>query len=148
MGKLTTTILKEAANCFSQARKNVYQGAEFLYQIQKHAMWEGSYSSFNEYVETECQLSKSYASKLIQVWTFYVIEGGLPQKDLLEIDAEKLYLSTKLPRGSVEQRLVRAREWSRDDMRAELASDEHGDCRHPKDKRVVLCGVCGRRLQE
>lgn len=141
-----TVILTEAAECFRNARKNVYDGAAKLYQIHEGNLWEEGYSSFSEYVEQECQITKSYASKLLQAWRYYVIEGGLKQKDLVGIDADKLYLATKLPTGSVEQRLVKAREWNRDDLRAELSTVDGVECAHPTDKHVIICGICGKRV--
>jgi hypothetical protein len=60
----------------------VYEGASLLYQIDQEKLWEGNYDSFGEYVEQECQLSQGYASKLLQSWKFYVIEGGLSQAKL------------------------------------------------------------------
>lgn len=146
MTKVSTTILADAAKCFNEARKNVYGGAALLYQIQENKLWEGQYSSFSEYVEQECQIGKSQASKLIQAWKYYVIEGGVSQNKLTGIDADKLYLTTKLPTGTIEQRLVKAREWNRDDLRAELSTVDGEECKHPEGKRVVLCGVCGRKV--
>lgn len=146
MKQLSPTILADAAACFKNARKNVYEGAALLYQIDENNIWEGQYSSFSEYVEQECQIGKSQASKLIQAWRYYVIEGGVSKSQLVGIDADKLYLTTKLPTGTVEQRLIKAREWNRDDLRAELSTVDGKECDHPDNKRVVLCGVCGRRV--
>lgn len=146
MTKLSTTILSDAAACFNSARKNVYAGAALLYQIQEHNLWEGKYSSFSEYVEQECQIGKSQASKLVQAWKYYVVDGGVPQGKLTGIDADKLYLAAKLPTGTVEQRLVKAREWNRDDLRAELSTVDGKECEHPEDKRVTICGICSKRV--
>lgn len=138
------TLLKEAATCFTEARKNVYDGTALLYEIQQKEAWEGMYSSFSEYVEQECQLTRGYASKLIQAWEFYVVNGGVPKRQLVGIDAEKLYLSTRLPSGSVEQRLVRAVEWNREQLRAELAVTDGKECEH--DRYVKVCVSCGKRV--
>lgn len=146
MTKLSTTILTDAAACFNSARKNVYAGAAMLYQIQENNLWEGKYSSFTEYVEQECQLSKGYASKLLQAWKFYVIDGGVLQAKLAGIDPDKLYFALRLPTGTVEQRLVKAREWNRDDLRAELSTVDGEECKHPEDKRVTICGICSKRV--
>lgn len=146
MSEISTSVLAEAAACFKDARKSVYEGAALLYQIHENNVWEGRYSSFSEYVEQECQISKSYASKLLQAWRFYVIEGGVSKSSLVGIDADKLYLATKLPSGTVEQRMVKAREWNRDDLRAELSTVDGVECVHPDDKRVIICGICGKRV--
>lgn len=146
MTQLATTTLGDAARCFTNARKNIYEGTALLYKINEERLWEGKYSSFGEYVETECQISGAWASKLTQLWKFYVIDGGVPKKRLVGIDYDKLYLAAKLPRGTIEQRLVRAREWNRQELRAELAIIDGKECEHPEERRVTLCGVCGKRV--
>jgi hypothetical protein len=144
--ELSVELLKEAAQCFHDARRNVYDGARLLYRIYEEKLWEGQYSSFSEYTETECQLSKGYASKLLQSWQYFVVDGGFSAKQLHNIDAEKLYMALKLPDGTPEQRLVKAREWSRDDFRAELSSKEGVDC--PCDVTIRICTKCGKRVYE
>lgn len=143
--KIATTILKDAANVFKAARVSVYEGARLLYRIQETNAWEGQFSSFAEYVEQECQISKGYASKLLQSYKYYVIDGGVLQQNLKDIDADKLYFAMKLPKGTVEQRLVKAREWNRQDLRDELSTDSNGEeC--PHEKTVTICATCGRRV--
>ena len=144
--EVSTTILAEAAACFKQARKNVYEGAAMLYKIQSENLWDGQYSSFSEYVEQECQVSRSYASKLLQAWKYYVIEGGLPKGNLVGVDPDKLYFALRLPSGTPEQRLVKAREWNREDLRAEIHTVNGEECKHPSDKHVIICGTCGKRV--
>lgn len=146
------TLLKNGADCFNAARKNLYAGAAILYEIEQTKAWEGSYSSFTEYVEQQCQLSKGFASKLLQSWKFYVVDRGVSHAKLEGVDAEKLYLSTKLPQETLtgirspDDMLLIAREWSREDLRAELSTHDGKECDHPEDKRVILCGCCGKRV--
>lgn len=145
MTKVSATILKDAASAFKLARGNVYEGARLLYQIQETNAWEGQFSSFAEFVEQECQIGKSQASKLTQMWKFYIIDGGMNKNQLVGIDSDKLYLAAKLPTGTIEQRLVKAREWNRQDLRDALAEDENGvDCVHTE--TIQLCKKCGKRV--
>lgn len=147
MSKIVTQdLLKKAALCFRDARKNIYAGAALLYEIDQTNAWEGKYSSFTEYAEQECQISRGFASQLLQVWKYYVVERGVFQKNFYNIDYQKLYWSTKLPSGSTEQRLVKAREWTREEFRAELSTVDGEECAHPEASRVILCGKCGRRI--
>lgn len=146
MHSLAATVLRDAAQCFQNARRSVYEGAELLYRIREESLFIGQFSSFKEYVEQECQLSAGYASKLLTAWEYYVVNGGVSPRNLVGVDAEKLYLATKLPTGSVQQRFVKACEWSRSDFRDELASSEGVDCAHPEDKRVIICGQCSKRV--
>lgn len=146
MTELSTQVLTDAAECFQNARRSIYEGAALLYRIREENLYEGQFSSFGEYVEQECQLSKGYASKLLQAWEYYVIEGGVSPRNLQGVDAEKLYLAIKLPTGTPEQRFIKAHEWSRQDFRDELSTKDGLDCAHPEDKRVILCGVCLKRV--
>lgn len=147
MNELSTTVLAEAADHFRNARINIYEGAKLLYQIDTENLWEGSYSSFTEYVEQECQLSRGYASKLLSAWNFYVIEGGVSQRNLEGVDVEKLYLAIKLPEGTAEDRLVKAREWNRQDFKDELSTRDGVECQHPEENHVTICGICSRRVK-
>lgn len=140
-----TTILTKAAECFTNARKNVYEGASLLYQIDQEKLWEGNYDSFGEFVEQDCQLSQGYASKLIQSWKFYVVDGGLSQRKLEGVDAEKLYLALKLPEGTPEKRLIQAQTLSRQELRAELTEKDGVDCQH--EKTITICASCHKRLE-
>lgn len=146
MMQLVTTILGDAAKCFKHARQNLYEGAALLYKIKEENLWDGKYSSFGEYVEQECQISAPRASQLTQMWKYYVIDGGVSKNRLVGIDVDKLYLAAKLPKGDMEQRLVKALEWNRDDLRAELHTVDGVECAHPKEKQVIICGCCGKRV--
>lgn len=148
MTAVSTTILKDASEAFKSARRGVYIGVALLYRIQKENLWEGQFSSLNEYIEQECQISKGYASKLLQSWKYFVVDGGVLRQNLIGIDPDKLYFALRLPKGTIEQRLVKAREWNREDLRAELAIVDGEECKHPADKRVIICSMCGKRIYE
>jgi hypothetical protein len=153
MNELTDIqLLDRCSEAFKSVRTSLYEACAYLYQIEQNGAWEGKYSSFSEYVEQECQISRGQASKLLTVWRYFVIERGVSQAKLEKIDAEKLYLATKLPQEtfsgvrSPDDLLTIAREWSRQDFRDELASHEGVDCGHPEGKRIVLCGICSKRV--
>lgn len=144
-----TDLLDKAADCFTAARKNIYDGAKYLYEINETNAWEGRYSSFSEYVEQECQISKGFASKLLQVWKFYVIDRGATPRSIEGVDAEKLYLATKLPQDdkrSSTDLITIAREWNREDFRAAI-TPAVDNCDHPPECRVTLCTQCHSRVE-
>jgi hypothetical protein len=143
---IQNNILHDCSSAFISARKNIYMGIAILYKIQQESLWEGQFSSLNEYIEQECQISKGYASKLLQSWKYFVVDGGVLRQNLIGIDPDKLYFALRLPKGTIEQRLVKAREWNREDLRAELAIVDGEECKHPLDKRVSLCSACGKRV--
>jgi len=139
-------LLTDTATCFKMARKGIYEGTRLLYQVRETNAWEGAFSSFSEYVEQECQISRSGASKLLQVWEYYVLEGRVSQLNLEGVDSEKLYMALKLPTGTAEEKLLKAREWNREDLRAELYTTGGNDCEHPSENRVTICGQCSKRV--
>lgn len=141
----TVTILDEAAKCFMTARQRIAEGMEHLYKISNEKLWEvGGYSSFGDFCETGCGISPSMGSKLVKVYTHYVIDGGVSLRKLESIDAEKTYLAIGLG-GSVDSQLAKAQTLSRQDLRAELSEDEQGnDCPHAE--TVTICKKCNARV--
>ena len=139
-----TSPLELAVFCFQGARRNIVAGMSYLYQVDKENLWEGKYSSFSEFVEQDCQLSKGYASKLVQAWEHYVITGGVSEYKLQDIDAEKLYLAMRLP-VAPEQQVIRAGLWSRSELKQELASTPEGDCQHDCE-HITICSRCSKRV--
>lgn len=138
------TILINAKECFDTARLKLMQGAEYLYLISKGNLYEGAYSSFGEFVEQGCQISQGMSSKLIKVYEYYVVNGGLSHAKLTEIDSEKLYLALNLP-GTPEEKMVRAETWTRSEIRQELASKDGVDCTHDC-PHVTICSSCNARV--
>lgn len=138
-----TNILKEAANCFKASRVSAIIGAGYLHRISAERLYEGQYASFGEFCEEACQISPSFAAKLIQIHEHYAIQGKITPSRLRGIDAEKLYLATRLPMKPEEQ-LMRADTWSRSEIKAELASKGGADCTH--EKTITLCVTCHARV--
>jgi hypothetical protein len=139
----SNTILVRAAKCFVSARQGLIEGASLLHEISTKGLWKGEYGSFGEYLERECQISQSFAAKLIKVYDTYAIQGQVSPEKLKEIDSEKLYLAIGLP-GSAGDRLARAETLSRSELKAELASDENGDCQH--ESIINICAACHARV--
>lgn len=138
-------ILEHCASFFQGVRRNLIEATEALYRINSENLWESKYSSFTEYIETECQISASFASKLLKNWKYFVIEGGMKPKQLGAVDYEKAYLSINLPDMTPEQKLLRAETWSRSDLKAELAVDENGhECSH--ENIIKICEKCHKRI--
>ncbi len=138
--------LQNAADCFRNARKNLMEGASRLHEISTLKLWEASYSSFGEYVEQECQLSAGYASKLIKVYEYYIIKSGLSPKKLEAVDMEKAYMAISLT-GNPEHKLIKAQEWTRQDLKDQLAAGPNGeDCAHKVLIVKHFCKACSRAV--
>lgn len=143
----SVNVLEKAAHCFSAARTRMVEGSAYLYKIQEEKLWEGKYSSFGEFVETGCGISQSFASKLLKVYTYYHIENGISPRKLQEIDTEKSYLAIQL-NGEAEHKLIKAQEWSRQDLKDSLAEGPNGEeCGH---KVLIIkhqCKACSRFIE-
>lgn len=139
----TTETLEKAAHCFKNARGNLMEGAKYLHKISAEKLWDGQYSSFNEYLEGECQISAGYASKLIKVYEYYVVQSGVSQRKLEAVDVEKSYMAISL-NGLPEHKLLKAAEWDRQQIKDELASTPEGDCKHQVLIPLHKCKACNR----
>lgn len=134
-------VLRETAACFKDARKSVIEGAKLLYLVQKQELWKEGFGSFEEFVEEECGIGKSFAAKLTAIWRGYVIEGHATAAQLTGVDSEKLYLALKLP---PEKRLASAQTLTRQDLRAERAVNPDGS--EHECVPITICSKCGKRL--
>lgn len=139
----STTILKDCASAFKEVRRNVVVAAKMLWEISDKSLWKGEYTSFGEYVERECQISSSFAAKLVIVYGHYVIDSRASERQIEAVDAEKLYLASRL-KLPMEQQLVRAESWSRQELKAELASGGGAECTHPS--TIEICSRCHARI--
>lgn len=138
----TTSILKQATECFNNVRKNIYEGAELLYKIKRDELWKGVYTSFSEYLEEEVKVSDSTASKLCAIYSRYIAEGGLPLKQLQGVDHERAYMALRLE-GSPAKQLASASSLSRSELRKEIR-DPHDDCEHKN--CGTICFDCHQRV--
>lgn len=143
MDELTTTVLEEAADHFKSARTNILIGASLLYQIASERLWEAKYAKFGDYLEGECQISESYASKLIKSYKHYVVDGGLSPRNLEDTDLEKLYLAISLT-GTPVQQAIKAETLTRSEIKAELSEKDGVECQHLQ--TLTICASCHARV--
>lgn len=140
--KPTLQILDSAAQCFTDARKNLIEGAALLYEISAGELWKEKYDSFGEYVEEECRISQGMASKLVNIHGYFVLKAGVSPAKLTHIDSEKLYLAMSLP-GTPQKQLASAESLTRSEMRAEL-KDPQDKCLH--EECFKICRACHKRV--
>jgi len=140
---MDSKILKQCADKFQAARQDLIGGAELLYQISTEELYKGKYDSFGDYVEEECKISRSMASKLVNTYGYFVLKAGVSPRNLADVDHEKLYLAMGLP-GSPMKQLASARELSRSEIRQEL-KDPEDKCLH--EHTYTICSACHKRLK-
>ena len=134
-------LLDEAKELFAGARKSLLQGAKLLYEISTEEHWKARHESFAEFVENECMISQSMASKLVGIYTHYCVEGGISHAKLLGTDVEKLYLAAKLP-GEADKQLAQATTLTRSELKQER-DNPNDDCYHTA---ISVCSKCWKRL--
>lgn len=117
------------------ADKAVAFTRELLYKIHTEEGWKGKYDSWGEFVEDGLGKSQGWASKNLQVYKHYVLEGGVGL-DRLQFDTEKLYLASKTG-DDVELQLSRAETLKRSDLKKERKIHAH------EPVWVTYCDVCG-----
>lgn len=136
------TILEKAAKCFTSARRKLIEGAKYLHEVKEKELWKDDHESFSEYLQEKCQVSDSFASKLIQVYDHFCIQGGVAPKELENADTEKLYLALKLP-GNPDKQLSQALTLSRQELKSEI-NDPDDTCKH--EEKITICAGCHRRI--
>lgn len=139
----SATILRDCATAFKEVRRTVNGAAKMLWEISEKELWKGQFQSFGEYLERECQISSSFAAKLVRVYGHYVLDNRASERQIEAIDAEKLYLASRL-QLPFDQQLIRASSWSRQELRAELASGGNSECTHPS--KIEICTKCHARV--
>lgn len=136
-------ILKDCADHFKSARKDILAGAILLERIYSQELYKASYESFGAYVNEELQIGPSQASKLISVVKTYLVEGGLKKSEISDIEPERLYLAIRT-KGSLAAKVERARLLTRSDLKQELASKDGHDCEHLN--TIKICATCHARV--
>lgn len=136
-------LLQRASDCFKAARKNLLRGAALLYEIDQTKEWEEAYSTFGEYVEQECQISPSFAAKLLQVHGYFIEQHEFKGERLEGVDMEKLYMAIRL-KGTPQKQLAAAQTLSRHELRQELAMNGTEECLH--EHKITICAKCGSRV--
>lgn len=114
---------------------------EGLYKVFTEEGWKGRFSSWGEFVSSPDGLNKSegWASKHLNVYRHYTLEGGISQEKLSGIPTESLYLARTIP-GSYEKQVQNAKSLSRQALK-QKKNDEEAEMHEPK--WVTYCSVCG-----
>lgn len=135
-------ILSQCRELFVGARKRVADAMPLLWEIADKNLWADKYSNFSEYLD-DCQISRSFASRLLKVNQHYAIEGGVSHAKLAEIDPDRLYLAISL-KGNAEEQFAKAANLSRGELKEQAVFEETGkehDC-----IEVKICKTCGKRM--
>lgn len=137
MTTLTTSLIEQTRSLLNAVRGSSIKIGENLYIIKQN-MAPGT--DWGDLLRDEFDISEGFASKLISIHKVLVIEGGISQAKLENIDGEKLYLALKLD-GTAEEKIAKAQTLTRRELREERTDDDG----HTHEA-VEICKHCGIRL--
>jgi hypothetical protein len=115
---------------------------EILFKIHEEKLYEGRFSSWDDFVESPDGLDKSrgWASKNLQVHK-WALANGFRRENLEGVDTERLYLASRME-GPALKALAKAQTLSRQDLKEELR--EADPC--TEHVLVTICTKCQVRL--
>jgi len=97
-----------------------------LYRIREERLWEGSYDTFNDFLE-EINLSKGNASILASVHENYVLSGHVEVENLAGIPYSRLYEAIPLiEKEGVTSAVVKATTLTRSEIKEEVQEKKLG----------------------
>jgi len=112
-----------------------------LYKIREERLWEGSYDTFNDFLE-EINLSKGNASILSSVHENYVLDGHVEIENLAGIPYSRLYEAIPLiEKEGVTSALVKATTLTRAEIKDEVREQKLGE-EHQHQVGEDRFGVC------
>lgn len=128
--------------------------AGHLYKIREERLWEGGYTSFDEFCD-ELRMSQSTISKLISIYKVFIVELGFTDDEIAKsggwsVLAETLPLISS--RSVAEHWLGLTTTLSLRDIRKEVLEAKNGiittstttTCMHPNQYIVEICPDCGK----
>lgn len=137
----TQTVIEDTRGLLGNVRQSLVKVAANLHFLRA----QNEHEKFGEWAEEEFGLSRSMTSKLLTIYSAWVIRAGIPQEQIEGQDYEKLYGYVPLLEGKEpEQALAEVKSWSRADIKAE--KNEKTPCFHPLVQNV--CTECWTVVKE
>lgn len=116
-----------------------------LYKISEKKLWEGNYDSFNDFL-INANVNKGTASKLVNIYRSYVIDGGVKVEQLAGVPYTNLYQAIPLiEKEGADRAAVLAETLTKDEIKEELREQKFGVHEHVVvgDERWGVC-TCGK----
>ena len=143
-----TEYLRETIDIIKQIETRFLELGSRLYTIREKRMWEGTYDSFNEFLDT-ARITPGHASILISIHKNYIIEGKRTQEQLAGIGYSNLYESIPLiEREGVENAVIIASTLTRSEIKDEVRDIRHGEHDHEIGiDRWATCKTCNKFIR-
>ena len=130
------TVIENTKQLLGGVRQSLVKVAANLYFLRESNQFEGK---FGQWAEEEFGLSQSMTSKLLTIYSAWVVRAGIPQEQIEGQDYERLYGYVPLLEGKdPDQALAEVKAWSRADIKAE--KQEKAPCPHEHIERC--CTDC------
>lgn len=116
-----------------------------LYKISEEKLWEGGYDSFNDFLQN-ANVNKGTASKLVNIYRSYVIDGGVTVEQLAGVPYTNLYQAIPLiGKEGAEHAAALAETLTKEEIKEELREQKFGVHQHAAvgDERWGVC-TCGK----
>lgn len=127
---------------------------ERLHKIKTDRLWEGGYSSWEEFCE-DTKLSYSTIQKLIQIYDVFVLRYGFKTSRIASVGGWSILaegLSIIKTKADAEAFLTDASVLSLRDIRKNVTAQkkglpEHHVCKHANTYKIEICKDCGERWE-
>lgn len=147
MNQLQTNILEKAIKLRYDIETGFLLLGAYLHEIELNRLWEGTCSSFSEFVENDMKMSKGTVSKLIAVHLQY---AGVSPEKLKAAGYTNLYAAIPLLKdGSPDEVAEKAASLSRRSIESIVSESKHGEHDCEPDLNVCLrpCQKCGKVMR-
>jgi hypothetical protein len=140
-----TTFIKKTLELRDHIEGAFLELGSRLMKIRNEKMWAGEYESFGEFLE-EMRISEATASKMIAVYSTYVVTHKMDITQLAKAGWSNLYSAIPLlesKKYTIDEVLERAITWRRVDIQNEVREESIGEHRHDwNEYHFKICSIC------
>lgn len=140
-----TTFIKKTLELRDHIEGAFLELGERLMKIRNEKMWAGEYESFGEFLE-EMRISEATASKMIAVYSTFVVAHNIPIEQLAKAGWSNLYATLPLleqKKYTADELVERAITWRRADIQSEVREKQAGEHRHDwEEYHFKICKIC------
>lgn len=137
-------FLRDTIDLVKQIETRFLELGARLYRIKTDELWSGGYESFQEFLDT-ARINPGHASILVSIHKHYIVDGGVPQKELAGVGYSNLYEAIPLiERDGIEKAVRIAQTLTRAEIKQEVREEEHPNCTHGE--TITICAACHKRV--
>lgn len=127
---------------------------EYLYRIDSERLYEPQWTSFNEFIKEFKSLSQASVSKLLNIYSRFVIDYQIPEDKLIGVggwtNIAEILPITKSKEDALEW-IDKATVLTRSDLRKEISEKKTGvqmsECKHEDYYVIKVCKICHDKIR-